>query len=157
MVWIGLLAQPTIGTLFDFMVTIAIDKLDRSSISSPFMERPDRRPSGVTRTQSGSLIYDVSKRPTPAPSSPDADWDGEGEQSFGEDMDIEDSGSMNGLERQRPAVPLSSPNKDSDTDLTAEISRLNALMERIKRRNKEREHVGGEKASPFLFQHFIKN
>jgi hypothetical protein len=134
------------------MVAIAIHKLDRS-MSPPPVENSDRRPcGGVTRTQSGSLIYDVSKRPTPAPSSSGADWDGERE-PFGENMDGENSVSISGLERHRPVIT----NKERDTDLTAEISRLKALMERIKKEHEKREHVDGEKACPFLFQHLISN
>lgn len=126
------------------MVAIAIHKLDRS-MSPPPVENSDRRPcGGVTRTQSGSLIYDVSKRPTPAPSSSGADWDGERE----ENIDVENSVSISGLGRHRPVMPSSL--QERDTDLTAEISRLKALMQRIKE-NDKREHVDGEKACLFLF------
>lgn len=133
------------------MVAIAIHKLDRSTSSPPPVESPDRRPcGGVTRTQSGSLIYDVSKRPTPAPSSSSgADWDGENENI----MDGGNSASISGLERHRPVMT----NKERDTDLTAEISRLKALMDRIKKENDKRGHVDGEKACSFLFQHWVNN
>ncbi|KAM6503743.1 hypothetical protein JOM56_000686 [Amanita muscaria] len=54
-------------------------ELDSSQTTRPEATRdvspsPEQRPTGgVVRTQSGSLICDVSKRPTPAPSSPGVD------------------------------------------------------------------------------------
>ena len=64
----------------------------------------------------------------------------------------EDPVSINRIKRHRPVTPAGTAitNQDRDTDLTAEISHLKALMEKTRRQNERREHVEGEKACVIL-------
>jgi len=49
--------------------------LIRSDIHTPRAGTPVGQGVGLTRTQSGSIIHDISMRPTPAPSSPGTECD----------------------------------------------------------------------------------
>ncbi|KAK2464523.1 hypothetical protein APHAL10511_003502 [Amanita phalloides] len=119
---------------------------DASSSLTPEHRRPA---GGVIRTLSGSLICDVSKQPTPAPSNTGEGWDSDTEPSTG-DMEhmfgrFDDSGSINGAERGHPVAAVSK--RIYDTHLGTEISRLKTLMEDTKKATDEREHMDSRKIS----------
>ena len=62
-----------------------------SPLGAPTMSRS--RKAGMTRTQSGSYILNLSKQPTPAPSPSERDGDYEPAGDYGiENMDVDNNG-----------------------------------------------------------------
>ncbi|KAG1730860.1 uncharacterized protein EDB91DRAFT_1349549 [Suillus paluster] len=71
-------------------------------VQIPRAGTPAGQGAGVIRTQSGSIIHDISMRPTPAPSSPDAECD----RRYGGDEDV-----FADQQRQHLRTPESLPDR----------------------------------------------
>ncbi|KAF8623193.1 hypothetical protein AX17_007516 [Amanita inopinata Kibby_2008] len=116
------------------------------------MAHQQKQISGVVRTQSGSLICDVSKQPTPAPSSPDTDVDdrqgnfdaGDVFGDYGQSVCANwQDGQALGVRPVSPVESLGSPGVGGmdGTPLLKEVSRLKAMVEAAKRATEMQERV----------------
>jgi hypothetical protein len=96
------------------------------------------------RTQSGSLIPELSKQPTPAPSSPDIehnDYD-----VFGDPVILEDAGHLSDL----LASPSGTPNtRLKEAALVLEVEKYKELVKENEKIAKDREKALNEKVCSF--------
>ncbi|KAF8634238.1 hypothetical protein AX15_000999 [Amanita polypyramis BW_CC] len=112
-----------------------------------------KRSAGVVLTQSGSFICDVSKQPTPAPSSPDTITNEARtlEEEIGNDVfgNHGESASMARMELHRSITPSPSPERTvtRDIHLMMETSRLKKSAEKRSQGGQEWRHVQEDKIS----------
>ncbi|KAG1747452.1 hypothetical protein EDB19DRAFT_1687511 [Suillus lakei] len=98
-------------------------------VQTPRAGTPPERGAGVIRTQSGSIIHDISMRPTPAPSSPGAGRD----RRYQDDEDV-----FTDQQREHPRTPESLPDRRaSQTDEPALANTINTMEKEIMKRATE--------------------